>query len=70
MHKAGINLGNRILIYNYLHPTDAGQYELCVILGTVPVKQLVDNVFRHGRELSYWRTPDWYLHASSSLILK
>ncbi len=33
MHEAGINLGNRVLIYDHYHPTDAGQYELCVVLG-------------------------------------
>ena len=35
MHMAGINLGNRILVYEHFHPTDAGRYELCVILGIV-----------------------------------
>ena len=26
MHMAGINLGDRILVYDYYHPTDAGWY--------------------------------------------
>ena len=30
MHEAGINLGNRVCIYGHFHPTEAGQYELCV----------------------------------------
>ena len=33
MHMAGINLGNRVLIYNQFHPTDAGWYELSAFLG-------------------------------------
>ena len=35
MHMAGINLGNRILVYEHFHRRDAGRYELCVILGIV-----------------------------------
>ena len=30
MHMAGINLGNRVLIYDHFHSTDAGRYELLV----------------------------------------
>ena len=26
MHMAGINLGNRVLIYDHFHPRNAGQY--------------------------------------------
>ena len=33
MHMAGINLGNRVLIHDHFHPTDAGRYELSVFLG-------------------------------------
>ena len=51
MDMAGINFGNRVLIYDHFHPTDAGQYELCDIVllllcycFIVTVKQFVDNV--------------------------
>ncbi|DBB03119.1 TPA: hypothetical protein ACH3X1_013350 [Trebouxia sp. C0004] len=31
MHMAGINLGNRVLIYDHFHPTDAGHLQTVVV---------------------------------------
>lgn len=44
MHMVGIKLANIVPIYEHFHPTDAGLYELCVILAVVIVKQMVDSV--------------------------
>lgn len=44
MRMVGLKLGDIVRIYEHFHPTAAGQYELCVVLGIVVVQRLVDSV--------------------------
>ncbi|KAL0029382.1 hypothetical protein WJX77_003516 [Trebouxia sp. C0004] len=65
MHMAGINLGNRVLIYDHFHPTDAGHLQTVVVDKTArkyePVEDeislagVVDMLLWH-----IWRCIDMY----------
>ena len=46
MYEAGINLSSRNLIFNHYHPIDAGQYELCVVLGIAALLIIVNNFLK------------------------